>query len=71
MELKSFLLSKFYIDPVHCVLMSSPLFLLVPCKTWFGPSAACPAKPSNLEIISMTFAAVICDADDPCSVNTA
>ena len=23
------------------------------------------------EIVSMTFAAVICDADDPCSVNTA
>ena len=23
------------------------------------------------EMISMTFAAVICDADDPCSVNTA
>ena len=25
----------------------------------------------NLDMISMTFAAVICDADDPCSVNTA
>ena len=24
-----------------------------------------------LEMISITFAAVICDADDPCSVNTA
>ena len=34
-------------------------------------SAACPAQPSSLEMISMTFAAVICDADDPCSVNTA
>ena len=34
-------------------------------------SAACPAHPSSLEIMSMTFAAVICDADDPCSVNTA
>ena len=33
-------------------------------------SAACPAQPGNLERISMTFAAVICDADDPCSVNT-
>ena len=33
-ELKSFLLSKFEIDPVHRVLMSSPLFLLVPCKKW-------------------------------------
>ena len=34
-------------------------------------SAACPAHPGNLDMISMTFAAVICDADDPCSVNTA
>ena len=34
-------------------------------------SAACPAHPSNLEMISMTYAAVMCDADDPCSVNTA
>ena len=33
--------------------------------------AACPAHPGNLEMISMTFAAVICDADDPSSVNTA
>ena len=31
----------------------------------------CPAQPGSLEMISMTFAAVICDADDPCSVNTA
>ena len=29
------------------------------------------AQPGNLEMISMTFAAVICDADDPCYVNTA
>ena len=34
-------------------------------------SAACPAHPGSLDMISMTFAAVICDADDPCSVNTA
>ena len=34
-------------------------------------SAAWPAHPNSLEIMSMTFAAVICDADDPCSVNTA
>ena len=34
-------------------------------------SAACPAHTGNLDMISMTFAAVICDADDPCSVNTA
>ena len=34
-------------------------------------SAACPAHHGSLDMISMTFAAVICDADDPCSVNTA
>ena len=27
--------------------------------------------PGSLDMISMTFAAIICDADDPCSVNTA
>ena len=32
-ELKSFLLSKFHVDPIHCVLMFHPRFLLVPCKT--------------------------------------
>ena len=36
MELKSFLLSKLYIDPIQRVLMSFPRFLFVPCKTWFG-----------------------------------
>ena len=34
-------------------------------------SAACPEHPGSLDMISMTFAAVICDAEDPCSVNTA
>ena len=33
-------------------------------------TAACPAQPGSLEMTSMTFGAVICDADDPCSVNT-
>ena len=33
--------------------------------------AACPSQPGNLEMISMILAAVVCDADDPCSVNTA
>ena len=32
-ELKSFPLSKFYVDPIHRVLMFLPRFLLVPCKT--------------------------------------
>ena len=34
-------------------------------------SAAGPAHPRNLDMISMTVAAIICDADDPCSMNTA
>ena len=32
-------------------------------------STVCPSHPGNLEMISMTLAAVICDADNPCSVN--
>ena len=32
-ELKSFLLSKFDVDPTHRVLMFLLYFLLVPCKT--------------------------------------
>ena len=42
--------------------------------TWVlagAASAACPAHPGSLDMISMTFAAVTCDADDPCSVITA
>ena len=34
-------------------------------------SAACHAHPSSLDMISMILAAVICDADHPCSVITA
>ena len=34
-------------------------------------SAACPAHPGSLDMCVLTFAAVICDADEPCSVNTA
>ena len=34
-------------------------------------SAACPAHPGSLDMISITFAAVIYDADEPCNVNTA
>ena len=34
-------------------------------------SAACPSQPDSLEMISMILAAVICNADEPCSVNTA
>ena len=42
--------------------------------TWVladAASAACPEHPGSLDMISMTYAAVIRDADDPCSVNTA
>ena len=45
-----------------------------PILTWLEAdtaSAACPADPGSLDMLSMTFAAVICDADDPCLVNTA
>ena len=31
----------------------------------------CPSHPGTLDMISITFAAVIYDVDDPCSVNTA
>ena len=34
-------------------------------------SAACPAQSSSLALTSITFSAVILDADDPCSVKTA
>ena len=34
-------------------------------------SAACPSQPGSLEMISMILAAVIWDAEDPCSVNIA
>ena len=47
---------------------ASPILTWVLAET---ASAACPAQPGSLDMISMTFAAVICDADDPCSVNTA
>ena len=33
-------------------------------------SLACPAHPGSLAITSRTFAVIICDADEPCSVNT-
>ena len=42
--------------------------------TWVqadNASAACFAYPDNLDTMSMTFVAVLCDADDPCSVNSA
>ena len=62
-----------------CVVVDESKCLDIPIwefsiSTWVSAetaSAACPAHPGSLEIMSMTFAAVICDADDPCSVNTA
>ena len=47
---------------------ASSIFNLVKADT---ASAACPAHPGSLEMISMILAAVIWDAEDPCSVNTA
>ena len=47
---------------------ASSIFTWVQADT---ASAACPAQQGSLDLISMTFAAVICDADDPCSVKTA
>ena len=34
-------------------------------------SAACPSQSGSRAITSITFAAVVCDADEPCSVRTA
>ena len=33
-------------------------------------SAACPAHPGSLAMTSITVVAVICNADEPCCVNT-
>ena len=49
-------------------LWASSICTWVPTDT---ASAACPSQPGNLEMISMIFAAVIWEAEDPCSVNTA
>ena len=46
-------------------------FSIFTCVLADTASAACPEHPGSLDMISMTFAAVIWDADDPCSVNTA
>ena len=58
------------------ILASEFLIVMVhlPFLTWVWAdtaSAACPAHPGSLDMMSVIFAAVICDADDPCSVNTA
>ena len=34
-------------------------------------SAVCPAQSVNLKKRSLLFGGVICDADEPCSANTA
>ena len=49
-------------------LWASSIFTWVLADT---ASAACPSQPGNLEMISLILAAVIGDAEDPCSVNTA
>ena len=45
---------------------ASSMFTRVQADT---ASADCPPLHGSLDMLSMTFAAVICDADDPCSVN--
>ena len=32
---------------------------------------ACPPRLGGIDVVSIIFATVICDADDPCSVNSA
>ena len=56
------------ISEYSIILEHLPFFTCVQGDT---APAACPAHPGSLDMISMTFAAVICDADDPCSVFTA
>ena len=40
-------------------------------NAWRPFSAASPEHPGSFSMTSIIFAAAICDADDPCSVNTA
>ena len=49
-------------------LWASSIFTWVYADT---ASAACASQPGNLDMISMILTAVICDADDPWSLNTA
>ena len=63
------------VDESKCLDIPDLEYLLtlvyLPFFTWVEAdtaSAACPAPYPSLEILSITFAAVICEADDPCSV---
>ena len=49
--------------------ISEHLPLLLECKPI--PRLLLALRPGNLEMIYITFAAVICDAEGPCSVDTA
>ena len=53
---------------ISATLECPPFFNRVQADT---ASAACPAQPGSLTKTYITFAAVMCDADEPCSVNTA
>ena len=66
------------VDVSRCLIILTLEFSIIlehlPFYTWVEAdtaSAACSAHPFNLDMISMTFAGVTCDADDPCSVDTA
>ena len=69
-----------------CVLESVSIRLDIPTSEFFSnfgassiftwvqadiASAACPSQSGCRAMTSITYAAVICDADEPCSVNTA
>ena len=55
-----------------CVVVDESKCLDIPILEFSTTSVHLPfAHPSSLEIMSMTFAAVVCDADDSCSVNPA
>ena len=41
------------------------------CRDADTASAACPSQSGNLAITAITFAVVIWDVDEPCSVKTA
>ena len=50
---------------------SSGASFILTCVYALTASPACPEQPCNLELTSKPLAAVICDAEAPCSVNTA
>ena len=58
----------FWLRERWAIFGASSIFAWVSVDT---ASAACPAQSGSLALTSITFAAVIWDADEPCSSNTA